>query len=478
MKLWVKLAAASTAIIIIVLALSLIAVNIMQEAALKRMDEENVRMSLSLLCRNVTSAMDTDTSRVQPVTLRSIVHYYFSAYAHLLRRENVHYSLFQRGQSLFINSPVDLANVIYDTEIPELSSVVLGEAEIPVARLSDKEGDMLVGACSFTISDQTFTAYLSMDVSGTDKQILNMRWTSVFVLLIACICAALLLAFTIRFALRPVQKMTETAALIAGGEYSRRTSVYTRDEIGQLSKTFDQMADSIEDKISSLDEQLHRSQLLLGALAHELKTPMTSIIGYADSLLHMPLNEQQRIACAERILKAGKHTEALSQKLMELISLAEKEHIDKARFPAYHLANTHKETFGSEVIINCEPFELFGDKTLLLSMTVNLIENAIRVSPKGEKVNVDICRKGSIAYISVSDKGCGIPPAYIDLVTEPFFRVDKARSRRSGGAGLGLTICRLIAEHHGGNIAIESEPGKGTQITVSLLQVDDISSTT
>lgn len=111
-------------------------------------------------------------------------------------------------------------------------------------------------------------------------------------------------------------------------------------------------------------------------------------------------------------------------------------------------------------------------------MTVNLIENAIRVSPKGEKVNVDICRKGSIAYISVSDKGCGIPPAYIDLVTEPFFRVDKARSRRSGGAGLGLTICRLIAEHHGGNIAIESEPGKGTQITVSLLQVDDISSTT
>ena len=261
MKLWVKLAAASTAIIIIVLALSLIAVNIMQEAALKRVDEENVRMSLSLLCRNVTSAMDTDTSRVQPVTLRSIVQYYFSAYAHLLRREIVHYSLFQRGQSLFINSPVDLANVIYDTEIPELSSVVLGEAEIPVARLSDKEGDMLVGACSFTISDQTFTAYLSMDVSGTDKQILNMRWTSVFVLLIACICAALLLAFTIRFALRPVQKMTETAALIAGGEYSRRTSVYTRDEIGQLSKTFDQMADSIED-IKFLDEQLHRSQLL------------------------------------------------------------------------------------------------------------------------------------------------------------------------------------------------------------------------
>jgi len=81
------------------------------------------------------------------------------------------------------------------------------------------------------------------------------------------------------------------------------------------------------------------------------------------------------------------------------------------------------------------------------------------------------------AYISVSDKGSGIPSAYIDLVTEPFFRVDKARSRRRGGVGLGLTICKLITEHHGGNLTIESQPGKGTRITASLLQIDDISPT-
>jgi len=474
LKLWVKLTAISIAIIIAVLVLSLITINTIQEASLKNADEENVRMSLSLLIRNVISAVNTDTSEVQSITLRSIVHYYYSTYAHLLRQENVYYSLFQQEQSLFNNSPIDLPHVINEAEIPELSLVVLGEAKIPVVRLSATEGDMLVGACSFTISNQSFTAYLSMDVSETDKRILNMRWIFVFVLFLACICAALLLGFMIHFALRPVQKMTETAGRIAGGEYSRRTSVCTKDEIGQLSKAFDQMADSIEDKIRSMDDQLHRSQLLLGALAHELKTPMTSIIGYADSLLHMPLSDEQRIVCAERILKAGKHTEALSQKLMELISLAEKEQINKVKFPAYHLAEILRETFNSNVVINCESFELFGDKTLLLSMSVNLIENAIRVSPKGEKVNVDIYQKGAIVYISVSDKGCGIPPAYIDLVTEPFFRVDKARSRRRGGVGLGLTICRLIAEHHGGNIAIESEPGKGTRVTVSLLQVDDI----
>lgn len=231
------------------------------------------------------------------------------------------------------------------------------------------------------------------------------------------------------------------------------------------------------------EKRLSNFNLVIFALPAEsilsyVKTPMTSIIGYADSLLHMPLIEEQRIVCAEKILAAGKHTEALSQKLVELISLAEREHIDKVRFPACHLAKALRETFGSKVIINCEKFELFGDKTLLLSMAVNLIENAIRVSPEGEKVTVDICRKGMIAYISVSDKGCGIPPDYIDLVTEPFFRVDKARSRRRGGVGLGLTICKLIAEHHGGKITIESEPGQGTRITVSLLQVDDISPTT
>jgi len=471
------LTAISTAIIIAVLGLSLITINAAQEAALKRADEENVRMSLSLICRNVTSAVNTDTSQIQSITLRSIVNYYFSTYAHLLRRENVYYTLSQHEKYLFNNSPIDIAHVIEDTEIPKLSHIALGEAEIPVVRLSAINGDMLVGACSFTITNQSFTAHLSMDVSETDKQILKMRWVSVFVLITACICAALLIAFMIRLALRPVQKMTETAALIAGGEYNRRTSVNTKDEIGRLSKAFDQMANSIKDKIRSLDDQLHRSQLLLGALAHELKTPMTSIIGYADSLLHMPLSEEQRIVCAERILTTGKHTELLSQKLMELISLTEDEHIYKKRFPACHLADTLRELFGSKAIISCEPFELFGDKTLLLSMTANLIENAIRVSPEGEKVRVDICRNGMVAYISVSDKGCGIPSVYIDLVTEPFFRVDKSRSRSSGGAGLGLTICKLIAERHGGKITIESEPGKGTRVTASLLQNDDNSPT-
>ncbi len=478
MKLWIKLTAISAAIIIVVLGVCLIAFNGIQENTLKRIDEENVRESLSLLCRNVTLVVNTDTSKIQKITLRSIVSYYYSTYAHFLKRHNTYYSLSQDGQYLFNNIPIVPNDVYFDTEIPSLTTVENGMAQIPIVQLSTEKGSFLIGACFFTISNQNFTAIMGLDISETQRRISQLRWISVFIVFFACICIAFLTAVIMHFTLRPIQKMTKIATQIAGGEYFRRTELKTKDEIGQLSLAFDQMAAAIEEKISSLDDQLHRRQLLLGALGHELKTPMMSIIGYADSLLHMPLSEEQRIACAQKILAAGKHTEALSQKLMELINLTEQGQIDKRVFPANRLAEKLKDFYGSKVDIHCQSFGLYGDETLLLSMMRNLIDNAIRVSAIGERVNVDIYHKGKTAYISVSDKGCGIPPAYVDLVTEPFFKVDAARSRISGGVGLGLTICKLIAEHHGGSISIESKPGQGTRVTASILHLDDISSTT
>lgn len=477
MKLRTKLTAIAMGTVIAVLSACLVTYLLTQESALRRADEERAQKALSLYCMNVVSVVNADSSKIQSVTLRSTVDYYFTTYAQLLQGAGTFYSLSQGGVYLFNTCPYNPLKAYGTTEIQPITAVTDEQAEIPIVRIAADDGAAVVGACSLSVAGQTFQAYICMDVTQTEKRIVQMRWLAACDIFIACVLVTTLVAGFMRRALRPVQKLIETAARIAGGEYHRRTALSSRDEIGQLSSAFDRMADSVEDKIRSLDSQLQKNQLLLGALAHELKTPMTAVVGYSDSLLHMPISEEQRIACAQKINNAGRHTEALCLKLMELVGLSGDARIDMKRIPACRLAEALRESAGPGVVIRCEAAELYGDETLLISMAGNLIDNAVKASPEGAEVDVSIRGGAETAQITVSDSGRGIPPESIGMVTEPFFRVDKARSRKHGGAGLGLAICKLIAERHGGRLFIESQYGKGTRVTVTLLQLDDKSHT-
>ena len=108
------------------------------------------------------------------------------------------------------------------------------------------------------------------------------------------------------------------------------------------------------------------------------------------------------------------------------------------------------------------------DETLVFSLIENLIQNALRASEEGERIRVTLKEEEGYDVILVEDHGCGISPEHIPLLTEPFYRVDKARSRKMGGAGLGLTICKRIAEWHDGDLHIESAVGVGTTVKVRI----------
>ncbi|NLG37610.1 MAG: HAMP domain-containing histidine kinase [Clostridiales bacterium] len=477
MRLWMKLTALSAAVIFVALGVSIAVFTAAQQAALRRTDDESARRALRLFCVNVTSVVSGDNSRMPRVSLRSIIDFYFAFYAHLLADDSVYYSLSQGGRYLHNLCPYDPASLFEPGGVPSLVEVTQGLAEIPVLRVPADGAAALAAACSFRESGQDFTAYICVDVSETDARIARMRWLSALILSLACLCAAALTAALMRLALRPVRALTDAALRIASGDYEKRTSVAAGDEIGSLSAAFDRMADSIEDKIRSLDAQLKKKQLLLGALAHEIRTPMTAIIGYADSLAHMPLTGEQRDACAQRILDAGRHTQTLCRKLMEFIGLTEDGRIERKRFPADRLADALRRAYPPNVSVTCETFDLNADEMLLLSLIGNLIDNAVKASPEDAPVDVRIGGDEGRAYITVTDSGRGIPPDVVSLVTEPFYRVDRARSRRSGGSGLGLALCQLIAERHGGSLAIDSRPGAGTRVTVTISQIDDISPT-
>ena len=469
MKLWKKIAALLLAVMLPIMSISMFSLVSVQARSMRKVDEENTHYALSACRTSVSSAAKQHIGFVQETTQRSIVQYFFSEYAAVARNENTYFSLALNGEYLFNISPYDPKTVI-----PENTLYTMAEEMQPypivAQRVTAQNGESVwIGGCIVAVGDKEYAAYVSMNVSQTENRIAQMYRISVGVIISACLLTAFASVLLLKHITKPITKLTETASAIADGEYHLRSRYVSGDEVGALSTAFDQMAEAIEEKIHALDAENERKQFLLGALSHELRTPMTSIVGYGESLLHMPLTEEQQRACAQKIIDSGRRAEQLSQKMMELVSLSAEKEIVKSVFETEHLLSAIKDIFGERVEISCMVKELFGDETLLFSLLSNLIQNALRASNQDETVNVSIrLLELNAVQISVRDHGCGIPEGHIARLTEPFYRVDKARSRKAGGAGLGLSICKLIAERHGGALQIESEVGKGTMISAIL----------
>lgn len=285
------------------------------------------------------------------------------------------------------------------------------------------------------------TAY---DLTGLyrDRNAALMR----FLLLEAAVLAAAsaVTALLARRLTRPLAVLTDAGAQIAAGDYARRTDLHTGDEIEELSRSFDKMADAVQEKIADLEADVQRREDFVGAFTHELKTPMTSIIGYADMLHTMQTDPDEQREAAAAIVHEGRRLEALSRKLLALLGLNE-EGVELTAAPTVR-----------------------GDADLLLDLLCNLVQNAAKASAPGAPVLVLCAQAGDAVTLTVADRGCGIPPELIPRVTEPFYMVDKSRARRQGGSGLGLALCQRIAAAHGSALRIESEPGRGTRVSVTL----------
>ena len=179
---------------------------------------------------------------------------------------------------------------------------------------------------------------------------------------------------------------------------------------------------------------------------------------------------------AHEIHEAALRTERLSQKMMQLIAMTDCPVLVWQSIDAARLAETVEKATqpmlsgrGVSLTIHREGDTLRGDADLLTSLLTNLIDNAAKASPAGSIITLTMAP----GELSVADEGSGIPAEQIPLVTEPFYRVDKARSRKLGGAGLGLSLCQMIAQAHGGELGIRSEMGKGSTFTMTWRDRDE-----
>lgn len=301
-----------------------------------------------------------------------------------------------------------------------------------------------------------------------------------YIVLIVLICCAVL-SFVISYLLTyRVRALSVTARAFAGGQMEERAKIRGTDEIAKLAIDFNQMADELQEKMEQLEEHVKSQEAFTAAFAHELKTPLTSIIGYAELLRSMSLSKEEELTAANYIFSQGKRLESLSYKLLELFVLQKGE----ISFLPVNVGESIEEVKQitaqglqkKEVIFEASFDEavLLLEKDLFISLLVNLVDNAAKASQAGGHIRLTgKCEENRYA-ITVRDEGKGIPESEIKNILEPFYMVDKSRSRKEGGAGLGMTLCAEIVRLHHAEWKIESKENEGTKITIWFSLEDEV----
>ena len=310
-----------------------------------------------------------------------------------------------------------------------------------------------------------------------NNQLFDIIAEALIIGLILSVALSLLMARTL---VTPIRKLTRAAEKVAAGDFSAKVDNLSRDEIGTLTGTFNDMAGQLEDNIETLkrSEQMRRD--FVANVSHELRTPITSIRSYAETLqesqgsldpetqehfLGVIVNESDRMTKIVQDLLTLSRFDAGSISFdFQTFSFAQsvKDVYSAQRLEAQKRGHEFSLEFKSPV------GEIRGDRARIEQVLINLVSNAIKYTPEGGKIRMTAGQKDNEVWCTVRDTGIGIPKEDLEHIFERFYRVDKARSRESGGTGLGLSIAYEIVERHDGRFVVQSRQGQGTSMTLYL----------
>lgn len=384
------------------------------------------------------------------------------------------------GQDTFTWSALSLEagdSTLYQEGDPAQSFLALEVSQDQYAMTSFQHGErhylQLTGQ-AMVVAGQRLVLNAAYDITSiyqTRQQQLS-AYGKIFAGLLV-ICAGL--SYSAAWVLtRPLDKLSKTARALAAGDLACRTNIQTADEIGQLAREFDAMAARQEAHVAALTATMEGQDRFISSFTHELKTPMTSIIGYADLLRRGTLSPEEQADAANYIFSEGKRLERLSLKLLDLF-LADQQGI--ALVPASPAALLRDLAAplepalaerGIRLTLSLEEGQCLLEPDLVRSLALNLLDNSRKALENGGAITLSCAMTEKGCLLSVQDNGRGIPPEALAHLTEAFYRVDKSRTRAQGGAGLGLTLCDKIVNAHSGSLTFESAPGQGTLVTARL----------
>ncbi|MGI6665812.1 MAG: sensor histidine kinase [Christensenellaceae bacterium] len=304
----------------------------------------------------------------------------------------------------------------------------------------------------------------------------HMKIQFVAISMITSIVLAIFLAIILRKLNDPLIQLSKTTKVIAAGEYTARITERGSGEIKELAEQFNRMAAQIETQIEYHKEMAENRQRFIDDLAHEMRTPLSAISGYAQLLLVAVNTEEERQKMLGYIDIESKRLLDISEKLL---LLAEKQTYSIQKTPVFirDLMEEIKNVFHMQIaqsqitFINQIDQTLIWeiDETLLYILLSNLLQNAIRACKQNGIVKV----MNADNTIMICDDGVGIEKEDLSKITEPFYRTDTSRARRYGGIGLGLALCQKIATQLHIEMKFSSEVGKGTRVSLELLQLSD-----
>lgn len=289
----------------------------------------------------------------------------------------------------------------------------------------------------------------------------------IYLIIIAMFVIAFIAYIISKTITKPMVEIQKEMVKLSKGNYDIHLKE-NNSELGKLSKNFNKMSKEIKNRNDELLDLINSKQIFIDNLAHEMNTPLTSILGYSELLEKANLTEEQKSKYLQYIQQETKRILDMYKKLL-MLSYKKNADFEKNNIDMQKVFNEIKDTLANrlsknniELILNNQLSYLQGDETLIIMCISNLIKNAINVSNPESKIMVNAFEMNSKKYIQVVDQGPGISEENIKKILEPFYRVDKVRSRKNGGAGLGLSICKSIMEMHGGDIKIKSDIGKGS----------------
>lgn len=348
-----------------------------------------------------------------------------------------------------------------------------------IGDVSDQSASYMDVALPFSGKAGKFIVYIKDDKSAVyalSSALLTIIGKALMIGLIISVLLSLLLA---KAMVTPISELTKAAEQVAAGDFSSKLDTDAQDEIGVLTRTFNNMAGQLEKTLDDLKKSEVMRKEFVANVSHELRTPITSIRSYAETLQDNDrLPKDTENAFLGVIVKESDRMTKIVQDLLMLSKFDvgtieftyERFSIEQSIRDTYNAmlleAQKHKHRFTLEFKTPLP--EIIGDEARIEQVLINLVSNAIKYTRDGGSITLTSGQKDDSVWISVRDNGIGIPKEDADKVFERFYRVDKARSRESGGTGLGLSIVKEIIRRHNGKIELSSRPGKGTVITVLL----------
>ena len=306
-----------------------------------------------------------------------------------------------------------------------------------------------------------------------------------FSLILEALALGLVISVLLSFLLaktmvNPLQRLTDGIQQVARGDFSRKLEVSSSDEIGQLTESFNVMAQQLETNINELEKAEQERKDFVANVSHELRTPLTNIRSYAETLddgvgdlppemekrfLGVILNESDRMAhILQDLLTLSRFDSGRSELRLTVFPFAKA--VDDTYQAVLMDAQNHAHTVELRLPENLP--QVRADRERIMQVMMNIVSNAIKYTPDGGRIALSAGQSGDRVWMEVDDNGIGIPESDRGRIFERFYRVDKARSRQSGGTGLGLSIAQEIMKQHEGRLYLMDKPEPGLTIRMEL----------